>query len=364
MSGTLMQADGIQFDLIQNGVGTGSVANALLTHGMQASILRPFLGPDGRSYVVMTNAEGKKVAAPMLNSTATLRKDDWKLLDGAVVKAAKPRLKVFGDIVSAGLTFDVPGGMGKTILETETQSDVNEATMSMDGVRESQGDRPEFSLNALPLPIIHKDFSISARQLAVSRQGGSPFDVTMAELTSRRVAEKAEKLLLGTETFPAYGGGTIYGLTTHTSRNTKAMTLPTASGWTPAVFVNEVLEMKAQSQADYHYGNWKLYTSPNWDIYLDDDYSSQKGDNTLRQRVLQIEGISAVVTVDYLTGYQAILVQMTSDVIRIVNFLPLTTVQWESHGGMKINFKVMFGAVPQIRADHNGNCGIVHGTAS
>ena len=57
-----------------------------------------------------------------------------------------------------------------------------------------------------------------------------------------------------------------------------------------------------------------------------------------------------------------LLVQMTSDVVRAVKGMQITTVQWESHGGMMLNFKVMCIMVPQIRADHNGNTGLVHGS--
>jgi hypothetical protein len=42
--------------------------------------------------------------------------------------------------------------------------------------------------------------------------------------------------------------------------------------------------------------------------------------------------------------------------------MEITTLQWETHGGMMQNFKVMAIMVPQIRGDFNGNTGIVHGS--
>jgi hypothetical protein len=42
----------------------------------------------------------------------------------------------------------------------------------------------------------------------------------------------------------------------------------------------------------------------------------------------------------------------------------MTTVQWEEQGGLLLNFKIMAIMVPQLRADHNGNTGIVHGTSA
>jgi len=77
-------------------------------------------------------------------------------------------------------------------------------------------------------------------------------------------------------------------------------------------------------------------------------------------RLMDIQSINDVRTLDHMTGWDLILVQQTSDVIREVVGMDITTVQWESMGGMRINFKVMAIMVPQLRADFNGNTGIVH----
>jgi len=348
-------------DFILNGQATGDVANTLMMNNFDVNALRPWIGKDKRTYVAVQNAEGKMVAQPTQNATATLRKDDWIILDQAIVKAAKERLKAVADLRSAGLTFNIPNGMAKTVLQTETQSDISPATISMDGMRESDTDRPVFELNNLPLPIIHKDFQFSARQVMTSRNGGSPIDTTTAELAGRRVAEEAEKLLLGTSSSFKYGGGTIFGYTNFPSRLTKVMTTP--DGTNGATTITEILAMRQQSQDAFHFGPWFLYTSPNWDQFLDTDYSTAKGDNTLRQRIEAINGISSVSTLDFLSGFTMILVQQTSDVVREVTGMDITTVQWVSKGGLMMHFKVMAIMVPQLRADQNGNTGIVHGTA-
>jgi len=355
-------------DFIMNGQGHGSVAATLMEAGMDANVLRPYIGDDNRHYITVNGDNGPE-AVPLTNATASLRKDDWKLLDSAIVKAAKPRLKAVADLRGMGLTFNIPNGMAKTVLETETQSDISEADISMDGLRESTADRPVFELTNLPLPIIHKDFNFSARQVMVSRNGGSPLDTTTAELAARRVAETAEKLLCGTYGTYAFGGGTIYGYTNYPKRLTKTMTSPAAGGYTPADTVTDVLAMIEQAKAAYHYGPYMLYTSIKWDKTLDEDYSSAKGDNTLRDRLKAITDIQDVRTLDYLdttpgsaTDYVMLLVQMTSDVIREVMGMDITTVQWETRGGMQLNFKVMAIMVPQLRADINDNTGIVHGT--
>jgi hypothetical protein len=219
-------------DLIFNGQAVGDVATRLLQCDMDVRVLRPWIGRDGRTYIDITKNDGKPGIGLVGNATATLRKDDWKILDDAIIKIAKPRLKAVGDLRSRGLTFSIPNGMGKTVLETETQSDISPASVSMDGLRENEDDRPVFELTNLPLPIIHKDFQYSARQLAASRNGGSPLDTTTAELAGRRVAEEAEKMLLGNSTVADqynWGGGVIYGYTDYTNRLTYSITDPSTS---------------------------------------------------------------------------------------------------------------------------------------
>jgi len=344
-----------------NGVANGDVASKLMEGGFNVNCLRPYIGKNGKSYITTINAAGKLVSTQVANATATLRKDDWKILDDAIVKAAMPRLKAVADVRGAGLTYTIPNGMGKTVLETETQGDANDATVSMDGLREGADDRPTFEINNLPLPIIHKDFSFSARQLQTSRNGGSPLDTTMAESAGRKVAEMAEKILIGESTGTTYGGGTVYGYTNFPDRSIRTVTAPTASGWTGATFLADLLAMREQAKTDYHYGPYMVYLSSAWDQYIDDDYKAAS-DKTIRTRAKEIDGITDIRTLDYLSDTQIIMVQMTSDVVREVIGMDFTTLQWETNGGMKVNFKVMAIMVPQIRSDQNDRCGIVHGS--
>lgn len=347
-------------DFILNGQAHGDVADRLLACNGDVGALRPFIGNDGRSYITL-NVNGK-VQNITTNSPATLRKDDWIQLDRQILKVAKNRLRAVADLRSAGLTYDIPNGMGKTVLQHETQSDIGPAKIGMDPISKGDNDRPVFELNNLPLPLIWKDFSFTARQLLVSRSGGSPLDTTNAELAARNVSETCEDLLIGNLSTYQFAGGTVYGYTNYTNRITYTLTAPTAAGWVPSTLVHQVLQMKAASQAAFHYGPWMVYCAPNWDAYLDDDYSQAKGDNTLRQRLRMIEGIQDVRTLDRLTNYDILMVQMSTNVVRLVLGMDFTTVQWDEHGGMLKNFKVMTMMVPELRVDQNEKTGLVHGS--
>lgn len=361
-------------DYILNGNPSGGVANRLIQNGFRTDILRPMLrwnpekhdpatGQMGCFETVMTvNRNGKPEEVVVQNADATLRKEDWKAIDQAVLKAAQPRFKAFGDLRAAGLTYSIPNGMAKTVLETEKESDITDAQFSMDGLAEGQNDRPVWDIENLPLPIVHKDFNYSARQLAASRMGNSPLDTTSAELAGRKVAEAIEQLYIGTLSRYKYGGGTVWGLTNFPSRIAKTITQPNGSN--QQTTLREVLDMKNAAKNAHHYGPFMLYAGTEWDPWLDDDFSPQYSGKTLRQRLGDIQGIDGVETLDFLPGYDLILVQKSTDVVRAVLGMDLTVVQWETKGGMQVNFKVMAIMVPQLRADYYGNTGIVHGQVS
>lgn len=353
-------------DFVLNGRAQGAVADVLMANNFDTGVLRPFIGHDGRSYVTMNSGKFDKDGKPIFrnyitNAATSLHKDEWIQLDTSILKAARPRMTAVADLQAAGLVYNIPNGMAKTSLEYEASSDPGAATISMDGMREGESFRPHYDLRNLPLPIIHADFQFSARQVMTSRNGGSPIDTTMGELAGRRVAEEAEKLTLGVPTVtPTYGGGTVYGYANALYRNTKSLTQPTTGN--QATTVQEVLAMRKQATDDGYFGPFVLYYSPAWYGFMDGDYTVTTAQPiTLRQRLQNIDSITAVKPADYLTGTTLLLVQQTADVARLVVGMNITTVQWESHGGMQLNFKVMCILVPQVRWDFNHASGIVHG---
>lgn len=341
---------------------TGSPIDRLMECNMDPGSLRPWKGR-GRSYVTLNTNQGPKNI--VVNAPATLTKDEWIQIDQAVVRAARPMLRVWGDLTRAGLTYTVPNGMASTTLQYQTMTDAGTASISMDGLRQSERDRPTFDLKGLPLPFIHSDFSFSAREITVSRSSGAPLDTVMAEQATRKVSEEVEKLVVGVTPSYSYGGGSIYGLTNFPDRITKTISLPTNTAtWTPQKTANEITDMIQSAQNNYFNGPYALYYSPGWTKYLDQDYSATYGGETLRTRLGKLADIVSIQKIDFLSNYQMVLVQMTSNVIRAVTGMTMTTVQWPSEGGLMQNFKVMAIMVPQLRSDSNGLTGIVHAVAS
>jgi hypothetical protein len=347
-----------------NGQGHGSVAKQLLASNMDPGALRPFFGKDGRSYVTLNERQNDGSYKPVVrqtHNTATLRKDEWILLDRTIMVAARQQLRAVADLRARGLVYNLPNGMGTTFLQHQTMGNITPATISMNGLRKADNDRPEFDIAGIPVPIIHKDFQFNARELAVSRSGGPPLDMITAELAGRRVAEEIEKLQLGTAGTFAFGGGTLYGYTNFPGRVTVTLSDPTAAGWTPADLLADILEMKQAAMDNLMYGPYALYWGVGWGTKLDDDYSAAYPGVTVRDRIARVAGIALSSQLDLLTGYQILMVQLTPDVVRTVNGMDITTVQWEEQGGMELHYKVMAIQIPQIRSDPDSNCGIIHG---
>jgi len=310
------------------------------------------------------NAASRLLASGMqtnaLRTNAVLRKDEWKQYDTAVIKAAQVRLIGVADLMSRGLVYRISNGLGTTVLEYEDQSDVEAASVNMSGVTKGNNDTVEWDINYMPLPIIHKDYQINIRKLNASRTTGQSLDTTMAELASRKVAEKMEEaLFVGLSTY-TYGGGSIYGLTDQPRRNIGSLTANwDDSAATGPVVIADVLAMKQASIDDRHYGPWGIYIPTNFETAMDDDYVSGYP-KTIRSRINEIEGIEFLKVADKLTADNVVMVQMTSDVVRMVEGLPLTTVEWTTEGGMIFKFKVMTINIPQVRADQDDRSGVMH----
>ena len=147
-----------QIELIQHGKRAGSIANRLLANNLDVNVLR---GND------------------------TLLYDEWKEIDKAVLIAAQQRLVGIADLQSRGLVYTIPNGLSKTVLAYQDASDIEDADLSMDGLAKGQRYRPKYDTNYLPLPIIHKDFSYSVREINEARAGNMPLDTTTAELAAR-----------------------------------------------------------------------------------------------------------------------------------------------------------------------------------
>ena len=320
----------------QNGSGlpAGSVAHRLMTSGLNINSLR---------------------------TNDVLRKEEWLLFDKAIVDVARPILVGVSDLMSRNLRVPIPNAMGITVVQHETVSDMSNADVNMSGIAEGERDRLKFAQVNTPLPIVHKDFQLSLRNLESGRRLGQPLDTTSAQTAARKVADQLENILFNGVAITS-GGGTVYGYRTHPSRNTGS----TTADWSTATgeqIVADVLAMIDKAVADNMYGPYIVYVSNSSYVNMLEDFKAASDKSTI-QRVLEIPQVAAVRPTSQLpaTGAEVLLVQMSSDVVEMLDGIQPTTVMWESHGGMMVHFKVLAIMIPRLKADADGRSGIVHYT--
>lgn len=423
--------------ILNTGEAQGPVAELLLTTGGDPSLSRPYLNPDdgNRPYVsvptgklVVNTTTGRKEKAytevrikdfrdatdinlPVWNATS-LRKEEWLELDRDVIGAARYPLKAWSDL-AASSTKRVDA-MKKMILEYETGNDPGIAVEDMDGMTEGRNDAPLNKLEGLPLSIKHVDFWMSKRLLSVSRNNPeSAIDTRMGESAGARLGEMVEKQVIGLSTGPIYGGNStqvggygrtsqIYGYTNFPARTVQTnLTAPTTTN--QSTTISEVLAILDRMKLRKQFGPFMVYTTNDWDQYLDADYVLVGGNvatQTLRQRLLAIPAIvdvrrldmwfaTAIQTNPYWTTatvgttgqpvytgpggenidatlkpFSLLVVNMNKRTAQAVIGMDMTTIQWETLGGQRLNFKVLCSYQPIIYADFYGNCGVYHASTT
>ena len=330
-----INANGAQVDVLSGTDGNmsaqGSVATRLMNSGFNVNSLR---------------------------TQDVLRNREWVAFDTAVVNVARERLVAIGDLISAGLTYDLPNALGVTKVEWEVVSDLTDAQVSMGALSKSQNDRLEVGLKSVPIPIVHKDFNINIRTLSAYRQFGTPLDVTQAEVAAKIVVEKLESILFNGVTI-GLNGSPIYGYTNAPNRVTGS----TAADWnvaTGAQILADVIAMQSALAAKNMYGPFMIYCSTGSFINLGNDFKAN-GDKSILVRLRDVANIIDIKPTNKITDHGVVvMVQMTSDVVDLIEGFQPTTVWWESQGGMLQNFKVMAILVPRVKTDYAAQTGIAH----
>lgn len=365
----------VYMDTIYKGEAYGSAADLLMANNCDVRPLRPFIAQDGRHYVDVTTNKTDKDGKPLVvtrrltENRATLRRDDWVRFDNVLVKARRLRLKAYADLRAAN-TYGGFDGYSTPMLENELVDDTGEAFVDFDGLSEGRGSAASFIREGLPLPIIHSPFHFSGRVLAASRKRGTPLSTTQAEMATRRVMEVVEKMTIGTLLVRSFNPTDyadyrrpprIYGYANHPDNVDVTITSPVVGGWTPKTLVTEVNQAISSLQDNGFDGPFMVYYDKKWTPYLNGDYSDAKGDNTLKDRMKEIDDVTDVRKLNFMgSDYRILIVQMTEDVCRAVNGMEFSMIQWDTKGGEQKNFRVMGIQVPQVRSDTEGRCGIAN----
>ncbi len=324
----------------------GSVGQRLLANNFDINCLRPC----GQQLIT--------AAGEHLTVNGVLLDEEWKHFDKTVMDISRERLPIVTDLIQRGLVMNLPNAMGVMSLEWErVKSDLLDAEVTMSGLTEATKDRQDFETVSMPVPLFHKEFYYNLRHLSAARRNGRMPEVSHAEVATRKIAELIEYVMFNGL---VVGGSTIYGLVNEPQRNTGSVTATWATATGEQIVADVIRMIEAASATNNNFeGPYMLYVSRTVNHRLDLDYKANS-DKTIRQRIMELDGIMGIMATARLSGTNVLLVQLTSDVLQVINGIQPTMVEWESHGGFQHNFKIFAIMLPRVRADGIGQSGIVH----
>lgn len=305
-------------------------------------------------------------------NASTLLRDEWKYIDSAIGVARQKKMAFVNWLVSKGCVIDIPNGLGVTQYEWQNIGSLSGADLSMDGLKQGDTDRVEYSSATMPLPIISKNWRLNLRYLEESRRKGMPMDTYFMSETARIVAQFTENMMInGTGNFK-YAGDTLYGLLD--SPNVEAMTAGNGLftvAWDDATatgsgILKDLLAMVRKQNDNLHYGPFSLWLPQKYQTALALDYSTDyKG--TIAMRLMETGTLSDINYSDYFKQDSSnkdriVLIDANKENIAVVRGMEFRDFEWNSLGGWVMEHKVAGIYAPLIRKDAGSKTGIVKAT--
>jgi len=292
-----------------------------------------------------------------------LRQEEFERFDDVVIRAGRERLNAVADVHARGLTTDLPNPLGYTQYTWTVSNSMEAAVHTMDGRNNDKNDARNLTQNSIPIPITHKDFEIDSRTLHASRNGNQPLDTWQAEDASRGVSEALEDAYLNGIPGLQVNGNTVSGILNQANRiqnvHGSAPALAkgySATNWSDNVattgneIYSDVVAMKADLHANQFYGPKVLYIPTNVESRFDELLNPSNSSNiTIRDAVLKLDTIDAIIVVDQLPDSTYTLVSMDSGTVQIIDGMSNNVLQWSSLDSLVFYFKVMAIQPPLIR---------------
>ncbi len=308
---------------------------------------------------------------PEFRAAAPLPERSQVVIDQAVINVGFSRLQFVAALIQAGLTYSLPDAMSIPFLETEKMNKVGAPIRTMNPEARGEDQLPAMSAGRLPIYITKDQFSLGIRELGMSRRVGLPLDTALIEQKTRAVNEAIEDAAInGATTLDGQalyvGGYNAPGLLNAPDANVATLTNTSWTGSSPvgATVMAQINSMMAQLIADNKRGPYTLFVPPGVDQAFNLDFKAN-GDASIRARVEQMSAGGRplnIVLVDNLPATKVALVQMTRDVVDVVDGIRPTVVPYTSATGFTFHNIVMAIIVPRFRSDYDGNSGIVIGT--
>jgi len=310
----------------------------------------------------------RNLTVAQLRSASPLPEDAQRVVDQAVVRVGLDRLTLVADLLAEGLTYPLADPLGVLELKWDSVSETGGAQRTMNPEARGENQLPDRTGRSVPIYLTTDDFFMGIRTLRASERVGAPLDTSMIEQATRRVNEAIEDAAINGVSFTV-GGNAAPGLLTAPNVNTYAYASNEAwdaAGKTGEEVLGDVLAMIDVATGDKRYGPFNLYVPTLYGNALNRDFKAN-GDKTTLMRLeeIMVGGRNLRVRpTDMMPANRTALVQMTSDVIDVVDGQAPTVIPWTSPSGMTLHWMVMAIMVPRVKTDYSSRSGIVIGNTT
>jgi hypothetical protein len=338
---------------------------------------------DGRSPladpILRVASRGQELSIPALRALSPLSDKAQVMVDKAVVDVGVERLQFVKDLIAAGLEYNGFDPFSMSQLEWDQESKAGAAIRAMSPSARHENIMTDRKHKRLPIYFTLDGFSLDIRTLKTSERVGQPLDVSIVKQATRRDLESIEDAFING---PTTGDGQpfvdsgypVYGLLNEPNANSGN----TSVDWTDSAgvigtqgpgMVTDILKGISVLQQDFKYGPYNVYLGTLAGNVINNDFKVNTLD-TIRTRLEQIDAGGTKLTFKVadrmpagnVSGQaQFVIVQMTDDVVQVVNGSAPTVIPWTSLDGMVLHWLVLAAMVPRVRSDYDGNSGIYIG---
>lgn len=289
--------------------------------------------------------------------------DAWRRIDSRSTQIQRDILAVFNKLSMANST---PVGLGDLVSYFPKVGDSGSVSVTMDGRHVGSGDAATVQYEGTPVPIFTGETVMGWRQMEVVRKGQTQMDAESVANDVRKVAEKAEDMVLNGLSSIVVNGATIYGLRNHPQRNTgtHGLTLQSSTG---AQWLGAFEDLLQKLVADNAFGRVSVFLNYGDWLYADVNEFTSGYPKTILQRLLEIQQVAEIVPCSKCTANEIIGVAglATGAWGSMLNAMPMVTrPKMRQNPEDDYVFGTMMAAAPQFRVDADGRTQLAHLTAS
>ena len=315
----------------------------------------------------LIDSDNFRAAAPL-----PINPESQVVIDGAVLRVGMERLQFVQDLLAEGLTFTLPDPLSVPFLEHRTRGRAGTARRVMNPASRGETSVAPMSFGRLPIYLTMADSQFNIRELRMSQRVGIPLDTSGIEQDTREVNEAVEDAAInGATTLDGQDlqvdGYAAPGLLNAPNANTAGLSLAdwytTPNGTNIMTAINAML---VKLKDDHKFGPYNLYIPSSVGIAWNSDFKAN-GNDSIMTRIGQIQTGGRPLRIrplDKLPATKVGLVQMTTDVVDIVDGQRPTVIPFTSLDGFTLCNVVMAILVPRFRSDYDGDSGVCIGTLS